>query len=127
MDDQKFRDLNEAEVESAKLADKIVELRKECLNELIRNKETSAEFPFATFGIMNRKKITYSAKVEAIAKDVEAELKELLKPLVELQEKLAPDIENLDRKITIAKKVEEADGTAKIELLPSLRYVKAKN
>ena len=126
MNNQKFQDLNEVMVAISRLQDKEKELRQDCLNELIANKETNAEFPFARFSIMNRKKITYSPVVQALVKETTEKMEKINQPVVELQTKLQPQLESLEIEVNKAKGIEELNGSAKIELLPSLVYKASK-
>ena len=126
MNNQKFQDLNEVMVAISRLQDKEKELRQDCLNELIANKETNAEFPFARFSIMNRKKITYSPVVQALVKETTEKMEKINQPVVELQTKLKPQLEALEIEVNKAKGIEELNGSAKIEILPSLVYKASK-
>ena len=126
MNNQKFQELNETMVAISRLQDKEKELRQDCLNELIANKETNAEFPFARFSIMNRKKITYSPVVQALVKETTEKMEKINQPVVELQTKLQPQLESLEIEVNKAKGIEELNGSAKIELLPSLVYKASK-
>ena len=122
MNNQKFQELNEVLVSISRLQEKEKELRQDCLNELITNKETNAEFPFARFSIMNRKKVTYSPVVQALVKETADKMEKINQPVVELQTKLKPQLEALEIEVNKAKGIEELNGSAKIELLPSLVY-----